>query len=120
MGNIGTGELLLIFLVTLLVFGAKRIPEIARGLGQGIREFKNATRELSREMNVIENPVPRVRATPDAPVLQEVEHSETPAPASTIPASTIPASTMPASTVPTSAMPPSMEPPTVPDVDQVR
>ncbi|PSQ69567.1 MAG: twin-arginine translocase TatA/TatE family subunit, partial [Bacteroidetes bacterium QH_2_64_26] len=43
MGGIGFPELIIIFLVLLLVFGAKRIPEIARGIGKGIREFKSAT-----------------------------------------------------------------------------
>jgi sec-independent protein translocase protein TatA len=52
MSNIGMGELVLIFLVILLVFGAKRIPEIARGLGKGIREFKDATVDIKREMNI--------------------------------------------------------------------
>lgn len=50
LGNIGGAELLLIMLAVLLVFGAKRIPEIARGLGQGIREFKQAVSEVSREL----------------------------------------------------------------------
>lgn len=52
MGSIGMPEILLIFLVVLLVFGAKRIPEIARGLGKGIREFKDATREITSEINL--------------------------------------------------------------------
>jgi len=39
---IGTGELLLILCVTLLLFGGKRLPEIARSLGKGISEFKKA------------------------------------------------------------------------------
>ncbi|SRR5690606_575621 len=52
MGGIGTWEILLIFLVVLLVFGAKRIPEIARGLGKGIREFKDATTEIKNELNL--------------------------------------------------------------------
>ena len=52
MGSIGPMELVLIFLVILLVFGAKRIPEIAQGLGKGIREFKSATRDISNEMTV--------------------------------------------------------------------
>lgn len=39
---IGTGELLIIFSVILLLFGGKRLPELARSLGQGIREFKRA------------------------------------------------------------------------------
>ncbi len=50
MGGIGFPELIIIFLVLLLVFGAKRIPEIARGIGKGIREFKDATNEISREI----------------------------------------------------------------------
>lgn len=54
MGNIGTGELMLIFLVALLVFGAKRIPEIARGLGHGIREFKGAMNDIKKEITVDE------------------------------------------------------------------
>jgi sec-independent protein translocase protein TatA len=55
MGSIGTPELILIFLAVLLIFGAKRIPEIARGLGKGIREFKTATREMKQEMNMDDN-----------------------------------------------------------------
>ncbi len=55
MGSLGPFEIALIFLVILLVFGAKRIPEIARGLGKGIREFKSATKDISREFNVDES-----------------------------------------------------------------
>ncbi|MFP4228846.1 MAG: twin-arginine translocase TatA/TatE family subunit [Salinivenus sp.] len=50
MGTPGPLELLLLFAVVLLIFGAKRIPEIARGIGKGIREFKDATSEISREL----------------------------------------------------------------------
>jgi sec-independent protein translocase protein TatA len=56
MGSLGPFEIALIFLVILLVFGAKRIPEIARGLGKGIREFKSATRDISNEFNTETNP----------------------------------------------------------------
>ena len=52
MGTPGPFEIILIFLVVLLIFGAKRIPEIARGIGKGIREFKDATSEISRELDV--------------------------------------------------------------------
>jgi len=41
-GSIGVPELLLILLIALLVFGGKRLPEMARGLGAGIRDFKRA------------------------------------------------------------------------------
>lgn len=50
-GSLGTGEIILIFLVVLLVFGAKRIPEIAQGLGKGIREFKKAASDIQNDIN---------------------------------------------------------------------
>jgi sec-independent protein translocase protein TatA len=65
MGSLGPFELVLIFLAILLIFGAKRIPEIARGLGKGIKEFKSATSEISRELNVNE-PANRIHPTPPA------------------------------------------------------
>lgn len=46
MGNIGTTELILILLVVLVFFGSKKIPELAQGIGKGIREFKKATRDV--------------------------------------------------------------------------
>jgi sec-independent protein translocase protein TatA len=49
--GLGGGEVLIIFLVFILFFGAKSIPGIARGLGKGIREFKNATGAIQREIN---------------------------------------------------------------------
>lgn len=48
--NLGGGELFLIMLVVLLFFGSNKIPELARGLGKGIREFKNATSGVQREI----------------------------------------------------------------------
>lgn len=56
LGGIGAQELLLIVLVILLLFGAKRIPEIARGLGKGMSEFKRAMRETQDELNKVEPP----------------------------------------------------------------
>lgn len=46
LGGLGGWEILLIMLVILIFFGAKRIPDLARGLGKGIREFKDATTEI--------------------------------------------------------------------------
>jgi sec-independent protein translocase protein TatA len=48
--GLGGWEILLIVLVLLIFFGAKRIPELARGFGKGIREFKNATKEIKDEI----------------------------------------------------------------------
>ncbi len=52
MFGFGPVELLLIFLAVLLLFGAKRLPEIAKGLGKGIKEFKGAMKETSKELKV--------------------------------------------------------------------
>lgn len=48
--DVGGGELLVIIFVILLLFGSDKIPEIARGLGKGINEFKRATDEIKREI----------------------------------------------------------------------
>jgi len=53
-GSIGMPELLIILLVVLLLFGAKKLPELARGLGKGIREFKDATKHVENEFRELE------------------------------------------------------------------
>lgn len=50
LGGIGAQELILIFLVILLLFGARKIPEIAQGLGKGMREFRKAMKETQDEL----------------------------------------------------------------------
>ncbi len=50
MFGMGPLEMILIFLAILLLFGAKRLPEIAKGLGKGISEFKTAMKETSNEL----------------------------------------------------------------------
>lgn len=50
LGNLGGPEVLLIVLFVLIFFGAKKIPELARGLGKGIREFKDATKDIKEEI----------------------------------------------------------------------
>lgn len=51
MFGLGPMELIIIFLVILLLFGAKRIPEIAQGIGKGINEFKKAARDVTDEID---------------------------------------------------------------------
>lgn len=51
MGNLGPTEIILILAVILIFFGAKKIPELARGFGRGIREFKEASREIQSEID---------------------------------------------------------------------
>ena len=50
-GNIGFPELLVILLIILLLFGAKRLPEIARGLGKSIQEFKKGVKDVERDVD---------------------------------------------------------------------
>ncbi|MBI4535508.1 MAG: twin-arginine translocase TatA/TatE family subunit [Ignavibacteriae bacterium] len=49
MPNLGPMEIILIVLVVLIFFGAKKIPELAQGLGKGLREFRKATREAEED-----------------------------------------------------------------------
>ena len=51
-GSIGPTELIIIFVIILLIFGGKKLPELAKGLGKGIREFKKATREVQDELDL--------------------------------------------------------------------
>jgi len=48
--NLGGGEIILILAIVLILFGAKKLPELAKGLGQGIKEFKKATHNVSEGM----------------------------------------------------------------------
>jgi sec-independent protein translocase protein TatA len=49
-GNLGAGEIILIVLVILLLFGAKKIPELARGLGKGMSEFKKGLKDVEKDI----------------------------------------------------------------------
>ena len=60
---LGAWEIIVIFLVVLLLFGGKRLPELAKSLGTGIREFKKASQEISEE---IERPVSSQKSTAEA------------------------------------------------------
>ena len=55
-GGLGMGEMILIFLVVLLLFGAKRLPEIGSSLGKGIREFKTSMRDVEGEIKAAARP----------------------------------------------------------------
>jgi sec-independent protein translocase protein TatA len=46
LGNLGGGEIFIIAMIVLLMFGAKRIPDLMKGLGKGIKEFKDASKDV--------------------------------------------------------------------------
>ncbi len=65
-GNIGFTEILMLMVVFLLVFGAKRLPEIGASMGKGIREFKRSMSEVKEELDRPVPPEPkRLRGGPD-------------------------------------------------------
>lgn len=82
-------EIVLILALALILFGAKKLPELARGLGQGIREFRRSTREVTEELEasldydspqqppqrkISQNPPADTHATTGSPA--EMQHSE--------------------------------------------
>jgi sec-independent protein translocase protein TatA len=64
--NFGGGEVVLILALVLILFGAKKLPELAKGLGQGIKEFKKATRDVTDEVSAAmeEQPAPPSKRLP--------------------------------------------------------
>jgi sec-independent protein translocase protein TatA len=69
-------EIVLILAVVLVLFGAKRLPELARGLGQGIREFKKSTREIQDEIeSAVDIETPPSRPAPPRKLASEIPPS---------------------------------------------
>ena len=64
MFGLGPGELILIFVAVLLLVGARRLPEIAQGMGKGIREFKKAIKDTSDELKEGLDDNPSSNSTP--------------------------------------------------------
>jgi sec-independent protein translocase protein TatA len=86
--NLGGGEVFLILAVVLVLFGAKKVPELMGGLGKGIKEFKKATREVTDELqSAMEEPPPAPKKIPAATVSHEISHEE---PATVQPSSSAP------------------------------
>ena len=78
--NLGGGEIILILALVLILFGAKKLPELAKGLGTGIKEFKKATREVTEEVSnaMDETPPPprRLPANTNPPAAQTTHAEE--------------------------------------------
>ena len=56
--NLGTGEIIIIAIVILLLFGGKKIPELMRGIGKGVRNFKEALNDVTDEINKVDEKKP--------------------------------------------------------------
>ena len=93
--DVGGGEMILIFVVILLLFGGKRMPELARGLGKSINEFKKATSGVEAQLKqAIEDvretavtPVQKTITAAVAPVTEESPPARSDTPPTTPPAS---------------------------------
>lgn len=54
-GNLGAPEIILIIIAILILFGAKKIPELAKGIGKGMKEFKKAVKEVEEDITLDES-----------------------------------------------------------------
>ena len=104
--GLGGTELIVVLLAVLILFGARKIPDFAKGLGQGIKEFRKASREVQDELdratedinNPLPPPAPRTPAPPSEPesdAVAEQDGSEVESPSTepkSAPASTVPKS----------------------------
>jgi sec-independent protein translocase protein TatA len=54
LGMLGGNEVIIILVIILLLFGGRKIPELMRGLGKGVKEFKNATNDIKEEIDEID------------------------------------------------------------------
>ncbi|MDR3128860.1 MAG: twin-arginine translocase TatA/TatE family subunit [Tannerellaceae bacterium] len=52
LGNLGTGEIIIIALIVLLLFGGKKIPELMRGIGKGVKNFKDGVKGIEEEIKL--------------------------------------------------------------------
>jgi|SRR5262245_5617210 len=101
-GSIGMPELILIFIVALLVFGPKKLPELGKSLGRGLAEFKKASEDLKKtiedeieqgknEADAVKKQVAEVRSTlttvppPPTPATENTAPPAPPAPEGTVP-----------------------------------
>jgi sec-independent protein translocase protein TatA len=102
MFGLGVPELIFIFLLALLIFGPKKLPEIGRTLGRGMSEFRKASNELTRTLNaeiaLDENPVPPIVRSQRMDALREPR--TTPATAETSQIAALPAEPAPAPEAP--------------------
>jgi sec-independent protein translocase protein TatA len=56
LGVVGPGQIIVVLVIVLLFFGGKKIPELMKGLGQGVKEFKDASKGDEKQAEVTENP----------------------------------------------------------------
>lgn len=78
--GLGFGELILIFLIALIFIGPKKLPELAKGLGQGIKEFQKAAKGLSDQLQDSGDSPSNPPKIVEAPVTPVAKHQDEPTP----------------------------------------
>ena len=73
----GMPEILLVLAVILIFFGAKKLPELAKGMGQGIKEFKKATRDVNNELERAIDDQPTHSPPPSQQITEQSSGTET-------------------------------------------
>jgi sec-independent protein translocase protein TatA len=76
LGNLGFGEVMIIMVIVLVLFGAKRIPEVSASFGKGIREFKKNLNEVEQSVTSAVTESPRATYTPLPPASLATTSSE--------------------------------------------
>ncbi len=61
LGNLGTGEIVIIALVVLLLFGGKKIPELMRGIGKGVKNFKDGVKGIEDDIKIDDTDTPTTK-----------------------------------------------------------
>jgi sec-independent protein translocase protein TatA len=84
---LGGGELMVVLIVGLILFGSKRIPEFAKGIGQAMKEFKKASSDVSYEIHNAMNQETPPAPPPETPPAKPEAAPESAAPAATVPKS---------------------------------
>jgi sec-independent protein translocase protein TatA len=86
-GWLGGGEMMVVLVVALILFGSKKIPEFAKGLGQAMKEFKKASNEVSNEIHNAMNQEISSPTPPPPPPARQLTAPESAAPVATVPKS---------------------------------
>lgn len=71
LGMFGGQEIIIVLVLVLLLFGGKKIPELMRGLGKGVKEFKSATNDLKGELNEVQKEVKKI--DPSSEIREEIK-----------------------------------------------
>lgn len=72
--NLGAWEIILIVLVVIILFGAKKIPELAQGIGKGMKEFKKAVNEVQEDISLEDKPSSKTSDTKTKTASSDVEN----------------------------------------------